>query len=287
MLQIKKPLEAHVVEILRLLQEAGTSFFLVGAMARQILLSHVFGLPEGRATVDLDIAIAVENWQAYQHIKARLLTTSGRLSAGKEPHRLRYRVPLDSTIYDQPYFDCPVDIIPFQGVEDEARQIRWPPDAAIHMSVSGYSEASTATVSVAIDDALTIRVASLAAVAMLKILAWHDRWNETKRDAQDLALILRGYETAGNNARPYEAGYASHLERYGWDTDIMWAWLLGQDIQSIISPGVMTELLSILSDAKAFDRLLRHASEYFPSDRSVEARFVALHAGLNEPLVKA
>lgn len=284
---INKPLDTQVVEILRLLQRAGGDCFLIGAMARQILLSNVHGQPPGRATVDLDFAVAVESWDVYAAIKQRLIQSSERMFQGPVAHRLLYRIPADPKIYEKDFIDYPVDIIPFQGVEDRHGVIKWPLDAAIHMCVSGYRETSENTVEVQIDANLSVRVASLAAVAMLKIFAWHDRWMETKRDAQDIATILRQYGTTGNNGRPYEDAYLETLQRYDYDPDIIWAWLLGQDIRSLASPETLAEVLAIFDDDGKLQRLLQHMAPFFPGESALESAVTALKDGMANTLVVA
>jgi predicted nucleotidyltransferase len=47
----------------------------LGATARNILLTGVFGLSAGRATRDVDLAVAVEGWPQFEAIKVRLVGT--------------------------------------------------------------------------------------------------------------------------------------------------------------------------------------------------------------------
>ena len=51
----------HVVDAAMV--ELGMPYFIAGATARDILLTHVFGIPTIRATLDVDLAVAVENWE--------------------------------------------------------------------------------------------------------------------------------------------------------------------------------------------------------------------------------
>jgi predicted nucleotidyltransferase len=60
------PVDPIVIAILRNVAEEarseGIPYMLVGATARDILLTHVFGLATRRATYDVDFAIAVRDW---------------------------------------------------------------------------------------------------------------------------------------------------------------------------------------------------------------------------------
>ncbi len=44
-----------------------------------------------------------------------------------------------------------------------------------------------------IDDDLEIYVATLPGIFIIKLIAWHDRYLQTKRDAEDMASILANY----------------------------------------------------------------------------------------------
>jgi predicted nucleotidyltransferase len=63
-LQLKRPIDGVTLAIIREIQTAadalGHRAMLVGATARIILVEHVFGLPTGRATRDVDFAFAME-----------------------------------------------------------------------------------------------------------------------------------------------------------------------------------------------------------------------------------
>lgn len=60
------PVDPVTVEILRAVAEEtqaeGIDYLLVGATARDVLLTHVHGLASRRATYDVDFAVAVKNW---------------------------------------------------------------------------------------------------------------------------------------------------------------------------------------------------------------------------------
>lgn len=62
----ESPLDAILLKVLQTVAQeaaaAGIDCMLVGATARDILLTHVFGIPARRATYDIDFAVAVANW---------------------------------------------------------------------------------------------------------------------------------------------------------------------------------------------------------------------------------
>ena len=120
-----RPVDPIIVSIMHavdtIAKDLGLSYVLIGAMARDVLLGHVFGLDPGRATRDVDVAFALESWEQFQQLQDRLIA-GGRFVATRDvTHRLLFS--LDDTI--QQYI---VDLIPFGGVEQSAHTIAWPPD---------------------------------------------------------------------------------------------------------------------------------------------------------------
>ena len=123
-------LDPTMVEALRhvdrAVQALGLAYFVVGAMARDILLTAVFGLSAGRATRDVDLAVAVEGWSSFEAIKARAVGTGAFTSDERVANRLYY-----GAVSGERGF--PLDLIPFGGVELSGSAIAWPPDGAIVM----------------------------------------------------------------------------------------------------------------------------------------------------------
>src|SRR3972149_9173828 len=93
-----------------LVKELKLTYFVCGAMARDILLQHIYAIDTGIATADVDFGVAVENWEQFENIKARLTATGRFEPAKKMAQRLYYTVNADSKGY-------PLDIIPFGGFE--------------------------------------------------------------------------------------------------------------------------------------------------------------------------
>src|SRR5258708_20756535 len=66
-----------VLEAIRKIDEIArrqeTAYFLAGATAREIMLRHVFGRPPGRRTLDVDLGIAVRDWDHFKLLKTALV----------------------------------------------------------------------------------------------------------------------------------------------------------------------------------------------------------------------
>ena len=154
----KRPVDLLTVAASRAINEAASAlhlpYFLAGAMARDILLTHVHGIDTGLATVDGDFGVAVANWDEFEQIKSRLLASGPFNAAEKIEHRIYYR-PRGS------HKGYPIDIIPFRGVENPPNEIAWPPEKKIVMNVIGYEEVLNTAEKVNIDGSLSIPIASL------------------------------------------------------------------------------------------------------------------------------
>jgi len=202
----------------------GLSLILVGAAARDVLLVHAHGAEPQRATEDTDLALAVRDWDAFLHAREALVA-SGAFTADPVSHRLWFG-------------DQRVDLIPFGGVERRDRSIAWPPEGAEVMNVSGFAEALATAVSVRLPGGVSFDVASLPALALLKVWAWQDRkYTAPRKDAADVWAFLRHYAEAGNLDRLYGPEGEAALPSFGFDVEKAGAWLLGRDARQVLTHG--------------------------------------------------
>jgi predicted nucleotidyltransferase len=272
-----RPLDAAVVAVLRIVdavtQELGVDSFVAGAMARDIMLSHVYGLPAGVATRDVDFAIATESWQHFERIKRALIATHGFATDPGRAHRLYYR-------------QLPVDLVPFGGVEHAPAQIAWPPGMDIIMNVAGYPEALQTAERVQIEPDLTIRVASLPGLAVLKLFAWLDRGAADNKDARDLLMLLRRYSDAGNQDRLYGEAIEV-LAAADYDLQLAGARLLGVDVARFATKDLVARVLAVLDDSAVVDMLTLHmargssaADHLIETQGSIEQLLIQFREGL-------
>ena len=249
-----------------------TPLLLVGAAARDILLVHAHGIAMQRATEDTDLALAVRDWQAFLRVRKALLA-SGAFTAGGPAHRLWFG-------------DQRLDIMPFGGVERPDRSIAWPPEGVEVMNVRGLTEALATAVAVRLPSGVSIDVACLPALALLKIWAWEDRKYTTPgKDASDLWMFLRHYAEAGNEDRLYDKE-SDGLASFAFDLEKAGAWLLGKDARDVLAHGPdprgsLETLDAILRPEIDPDGALRLVAQMPPGDRDRQVSLLAaFHAGL-------
>lgn len=197
--------------------EMDQSFFVIGATARDILIRQLVGVSSGRKTRDLDLAIAIPDWEDFEHIKQVLLANGFE----KEPK-----------MYQRFYYgDYEMDIVPYGDIAREDGYIYWPPEEDIAMSVKGFSDVLSNAITVTIDDDFDIKIASLHGLFILKFNAWLDRNFQTSKDAVDMAFILENYFLANVDR-------GIHSEVYDWedfDEIEVGAYWLAYDILAFLS----------------------------------------------------
>ena len=208
--------------------------FVVGATARDILFESAYEIAPKRATVDIDVAVFLENWTQFDCIKEALVQ-SYDFKPARETQRLIFQGRL------------PVDFIPFGGVAESSDHISWPPDRTFKMSVAGFEECYQHAIPVKLSDNpdLVIQVVSLPGLALLKLISWDDNPERRRRDAPDLFFIIKNYLDAGNLDRLFDEA-PDIVAAKEYDYELASAILLGRDISKIASTSTKKTLLEIL-----------------------------------------
>jgi len=228
---------------------------LVGAGARLIMFDQKFG--EGRGTKDWDIGISIDSWETYQKLGEALI--DGNLPI--------FQSTKTALRFNHIATNINVDIVPFGAIGEPDKEIVWA-DSGNPMSVLGFEEALSHSTATNIDD-LEIQVIDIPSFIVLKVFAWGDRGESTKKDLEDIEFILSKYE---DDDRVYNelveelsSGYVEFL-----DANI---YLLGQDIYRMLQDKTLIELNKLLGKMiKKFD----HAE-----DRSFGYMLKVLQKSLN------
>jgi len=274
----ERPLDPTLLQVLRAVAEevegASIDYMLVGATARDILLTHVFDLPAGRATYDVDFAVAVASWAQFERLKAGIIARQGFTSDHAAAQRLYYEDGSTTHRY-------PLDLVPFGAIAGDQGAIAWPPDMAVVMSVVGYAEVLASAEEVEFAPGLVGRVASLPGLAVLKLIAWSERGRNNPKDAHDLLQLMSNYGAAGNEARLYDSEYPL-LEAADHDPELAGACLLGKDVARLVSAEthvVMIELIDGHQDLlmRAMVGAVRHLED---AQAHVEARLRQFRIGM-------
>lgn len=206
------------------------SIMVVGAECRNILhtaQAHTFTL---RSTTDVDLAIALSDWETFDRLVDRLPPighTGIRYLAGA----------------------IPIDLLPFGGVENPTGTVT-PARRNSPLSVFAFQEVFNRAVALPLSQGLSVRVPSPAGYAALKMYAWVERSVDLDdRDAPDLATVAYCYqESADITDRLYDTDEGQTiLQATAWDLTLGSAWLLGQDIAAETGPARTSELKNVWS----------------------------------------
>ena len=214
----------------------GCDYFVIGATARDITLHYAYNVNVPRMTEDVDFSVMVSDWDAFTKLRAGLIGSGAFAERGGVAiHKLRH---VGTAL--------PVDVVPFGGIERPDRTIAWPPEHAEVFDCFGLREALATAVMTILPGGVSVRVASIPALATLKLTAWRDRRHtHPGRDAGDLFLYMRHYITCGNLER-LASNHGDILEDPEFDYEPAAARLLGRDIRAMLEPEAVEILQGIL-----------------------------------------
>ena len=209
-----------LVELLRKLTDSfnkmDKEFYVIGATARDIIMQQLLDTASRRRTRDLDIAIAIPDWDTFEQVKQSLIAD------GFEKSR-----DMQQRFY---YGEYELDIVPYGVVAKEDDNIYWPPEEVVAMSVKGFDEVLSEAITVSIDNEFKVKIASLHGLFLLKFNAWLDRNAKTSKDAEDMSFILSNYFMANFDRE-------IHQEVYDWenfDEYIVGGYWLAHDLVALL-----------------------------------------------------
>jgi predicted nucleotidyltransferase len=220
-------------EINTVAEDLEIPFFLIGAMARDLVLWYGYGIAPGRATRDFDLGVRVVSWEQFAAMKAALIASGHFVDRGT-----KCRMVFRGT--------TPVDVLPFGPIDGSRQVTEWPPGDGEQLNMTGFEEAYESALEVRIraEPELVLRVASPCGLVLLKLIAWNDR-KPVNKDAIDLGLLIRSYLQIGNDRRLFEE-HADLLDVDDFDFELAGAHLLGRDLAKICSGETRTLVLDIL-----------------------------------------
>lgn len=217
------PVTAEVLELVEQIANGlGLPYVVIGATARDLILHHHYGAKIERVTQDVDFAIQVPDWPAFEALRQALLERGYKDT--KKLHRLIS--PANGV----------VDIVPFGEVQRDGSKIAWPPSGEIEMTVLGLAEALQTAVRVALsaDIGVAVPVATPVGLIILKLIAWTERPAELRvKDARDITYVLESYERLPA-VQDECYGDEELMEAHGWDITLAAAEVLGRHVAPVL-----------------------------------------------------
>jgi predicted nucleotidyltransferase len=234
-------LEPMVIELLccfhRIAQQESIPFLVVGATVRDMVMQVVHKLSPPTTTRDVDFGVMLDTWKDFTRLERALIASNRFVPDPKEQQRFRFDRGIE------------VDVVPFGGIERD-NHVHWPPDGAFIMNAVGYRDALESALRVKINRDISIRVASIPALVMLKLFAWDDRPSQRAKDLKDVNFLLRKYIEAGNYDRLFKDEnkplYDQLLATSNIDTAS--ARLLGRDLRWTVSLSTQIKLRNFVNE---------------------------------------
>ena len=176
-------IEGELKGVLQTLQNAFAElqidYFVIGAVARDIWNAE--SGRTSRRTKDIDFAVFVGKRDEYEAIKQHLIK------------REKYRDTRTNSFVLLTPGGVQVDILPFGGIENDG-EVRVEGKGLTKIRVEGMLEVfETGTKPVIAENGREFQVASLAAITLLKLIAYDDRPEVRQKDAGDIANILQHF----------------------------------------------------------------------------------------------
>lgn len=273
--EFQHPLLKPILEKLsKYFSDEGIHFYVIGATARDIIM-QINNERSSRATHDLDIAIAISDWNEFKKVEEGIINIEGFTKDKHQKQRFLYENTFD------------LDIVPFGDVLAQDDKIFWPPDKEVAMSVLGFKEVQNTTKKVSIDNKLSIEIASLDGIFLLKLVAWSERYLKGNKDADDIAFIFKNYLMI-NEDSAVENHYDLY-QREDFDVTTTGARLIGRDLDKLLTEHQETKkkILGIINNQIKLEEESPLINQILDTHRSIDFEtamncLTQLAKGLNE-----
>jgi predicted nucleotidyltransferase len=224
-----------IKEIKKIADSLRIPFFIIGALARDIIMEYFYKIKAPRMTMDIDLGIKISSWEQFEELINKIELTS-KFKKLQEKHRVIYN-------------NIMIDIIPFGGVSDDNERISWPPENEVVMSVMGFNEVYNYSTLVRLHNnpKLEVKIPTLPGLAILKLFAWRDNFPNRSKDAEDLLFIMKNYENAGIFDKLY-GSELQLLESEDFDNQIAGIVLLGKEMSKICTNQTIEYLKKIIDE---------------------------------------
>ncbi|MBG6099086.1 hypothetical protein [Nocardioides luteus] len=234
---------------------APSDLMVVGARARDIIHAALGHTTPTTTTSDLDLALGLRSWTAYQRIIAEFPPTPGNAND------IRYTIA-----------DCPTDLLVFGAVEDPPGKAT-PPPRKEPIDVWAFEEIYDSSLAIDVGGGTEIRIPTVAGYTAAKLAAWLDRGAPNDlfvyKDASDIALAMHWYSSSDLVTDLLYDTAAGVLEVEGYDVTNASYHQLGLDVVETVGIDRHRELLARWT-ADQLETLAEHLA--LPNERQSASR---------------
>jgi predicted nucleotidyltransferase len=247
------PLSVAELSALRSLRAAypDAAIALIGAVALRFHMAMTW-----RSTADIDLVIAVSAEQI----------DTARLPGWKRHPKQLQRWQAQNGVL--------VDLVPAPVEALASRQLIWP-DTGTSMNLAGIRGALTASTAL-LGAELSIAVAPVPVIALLKMTAYLDRPYEREKDLMDLAHILREYPPLSDDRI-----FAGEILEAGFETTEAQAFILGREVHAVADEhdrATVYDFLDLMTGDVHFSRFAKSSPWRYDEDE-LQKRITAFRLG--------
>lgn len=161
------------------LRETGLDFYLIGAVARDIMMG-VHGVNPQRATRDVDVAVLIPSKESYEKLISHLKETGNFKTIEGSPYTLTHKGRTE------------IDLLPFGALNIEGKNMIGATGMTTALA-NGFEEVYEAATESVILDEHEYRVCTLPGIVILKLIAYDDRPEMRVKDVYDIVSIVENY----------------------------------------------------------------------------------------------
>jgi len=174
-------------------------FFLIGAVARDVWMTAINGIPPSRVTGDIDFAIFIDDKEKYDILKQYLIDTEGFHSSRENAFVL---------VWNNFAF---VDLLPFGAIESDEAKVSVDGIGLTSVNVPGFKEVYDYGMPTAeLEGIHSFKFCTLPGIVILKLIAYEDRPEIRRDDIIDISKILKHFFSMYS-----EEIYENHNELFG------------------------------------------------------------------------
>ena len=220
------PLYATLVALQKSLEQLNLQLYVVGACARDIAMKVLKVPASARRTTDIDVAIALNNWDMFDRV-SELLKQNYFKKDSYAKQKFYYKGEDGTNDYE-------VDVVPF-GPLASNEVIGWPPEGNPEMSVRCFEDVMKNADTIIVDEHLRFCIASLSGQFLIKLDAWIDRHLKTDKDACDMFYIIDNFYLASIVGKFPPPEQVTNSDGPGFDYFVAGAQWIASELRSLLS----------------------------------------------------
>jgi len=243
-----------LIALERGLSKYDIDFYLVGAVARDVWMTAINGIPPSRITGDIDFAIFINDKGVYDALKKYLIEVEGFSPYKGNDFVLVWKGFLQ------------VDLLPFGEISGKGDSVSVDGTGLTTINAPGFQEIYDAGLPEAdIEGKHRFKFCTLPGIVLLKLVAYQDRPEVRRDDIKDISKILQHFFEMYD-----EEIYENHNDLFGPETNLehIAAEVMGREIAKITSANTdfserIDQLLEVNAGELHSSAIGRIMSEFF------------------------